>query len=106
MGLLNRGGVLQITEKQIDDGVRHIQGLDSILHAQPSIYILIRMTADMEIPRNLFYSEVALETTSTFRCKCLLGDIILPLHIGLPQQLKIIALVDRIPIAIKSILFD
>lgn len=106
MRLFNGGGILQITKKQISDRMRHIQGLDSILHAQSSVDVLISMTADMEISRNLFYSEIALETTSTFLYKCLLGDLILSLHIGLPQQLKIISLVHRIPTAIKSVLFD
>lgn len=60
----------------------------------------------MKIAWNFFDRKVSLEPAAPFILKGFLRQLVLLLRTWLPQQLKIVAIVNLIPIAIESILFD
>lgn len=98
--------IVNVPEEEVVDSMGHIQCCDLPLHLQSRVDVLICMAANMKIAWNFFDRKVSLEPAAPFILKGFLRQLVLLLRTWLPQQLKIVAIVNLIPIAIESILFD
>jgi hypothetical protein len=68
--------------------------------------VVVCVTADVEISRDLLDSEITFESTPTFALKCLTGEFDLPVLAGLPKQFIVLAIVDGAAILVQSVFLD
>lgn len=75
------------------------------LHDHSGKYVLVAMTADVEVAWHLFDSEGADQSASVIFGKCLFSDLILCHLVGLSEEFEISAL-NSSALRVKTILFD
>ena len=103
---LDLGDIVHVTKEKVVYLMRHVQGLYHVVDPQPSVYVLVSVTRDVEVTRHLLHCEIAFESATVAFLEGLLGQLVLSFLVRLVQQLKIVASVDLLPITVQSELLD
>lgn len=104
--LLDIGDVLHVSEEEVINPMRHVQGPNHILNAQSRVKVLVGMAADVEIAGHFLDSEITSQLASVSILEGCLSHLELSLLIGLMQQFEGPPLVDVLAIAIDAQLAD
>jgi len=106
MGSLNGAHVVGIAKEKIVDVVGHIQCFDCTFSLQPGVDIVIGMTTNMEVARDLLDSEITSESATSVLFETFTSHFQLLMRVVLPQELEILSAVDKNALVIDSVFLD
>ena len=75
MRSLDLAHIVGISKEEVVDLVSHVEGLHRSLGLQAGVYIVICVTADMEIPRYFLHSKITPQPAASLLLETFPGDL-------------------------------
>jgi hypothetical protein len=98
--------IFHVSEEKVLDVVRHVQCLYHVLDPQSRIKVLVRVAADVEVPRDFLYRKSTGQMAAVSVLEGCFCHLVLSLLVWFVEQLEWLSSIEGNAVAVYAYLID